>query len=522
MNVYDTFKSGQAIVPIPVGIPVVLRYNMNGILDNMYSDFEKICEVSTDMFDAYYNNSIGPKKIPLTQGTTWVFGVLYTDFKYSVKSCKDLPEGLLSKMCEDFVRDPMQFRLYACAISSYASSFIGLASAYRFLNLAGFTTIQHVIVPNIPKKHVFEYVLSSKFQFKSRLNEIIGYFVYSNDGYDYVSTDIQQDVVKKIEQYLDCNGYVKIKLQLSDKIIYMDYSDYVRLKIHNNCNVILNCGEVRSVVTNDISSILDDGSNRSMICSICGKPISIPSSGPVSCTDTHCLSRRYPDLIYFLKSYDLPELSFDIYLDHIKSHGLSSFSDIFKLEPWKEYVIKTSLSDLLRSLIPIHVLPNRSIIDVFCQACNGNVNTFNYYINDTKNIQLELHLAGPDASRFLKWLSDSNNVSEIKSMLLSDNIEIINSDKKFNGPPIFRNKTIMVVGDCKHGTFEDMRAILRSYGAEVVGAFNSDVDCVIIGDTLDNINSKELQSAKFLGVPIFSEFQFFERYDIDRDMANLS
>ena len=58
MFIKDVFKSGQLVMPMPVGIPTTLQYNAKGILERMYNsvtDVSPDTEVSYEMFNALYS-----------------------------------------------------------------------------------------------------------------------------------------------------------------------------------------------------------------------------------------------------------------------------------------------------------------------------------------------------------------------------------------------------------------------------------------------------------------------------------
>ena len=102
-------------------------------------------------------------------------------------------------------------------------------------------------------------------------------------------------------------------------------------------------------------------------------------------------------------------------------------------------------------------------------------------------------------------------------MLKSDQIKIKSVSKKFEGAPIFRNKTICITGDFKHGTLEDIVSILQSYSAKVVTKFDNTVNCVVIGH-FENEDPQIAQLATSYNVPIYSEDSFFKSYEIDLDI----
>ena len=301
----------------------------------------------------------------------------------------------------------------------------------------------------------------------------------------------------------------------ADGQIALDYSDIVRLNIQRKRCLVLDrswtpirCfGDSKGLVSGTIS------------CEVCGKQIVSPMHGPVKCGDDHCLSNMYPNFKHFIESYNMPELSFSAYMEYVNLDMLHTVSDLFTINPWKTYTLETSLAQLLRSLIPINVVPVGDVITSFVQHCNGNVNMFNYYVENPDKILPDFHLSGRFISSMIQWLSNEFNKKSLLSLLTCENIIITEDGTKFQGSPIFRNKKIMITGEFTHGSQEDIIAILKGYSAEVVTKFDLDVDCAIIGSSLQDINSVELNKVRALNLPVFDENSFFRTYEIDKDLA---
>ena len=76
----------------------------------------------------------------------------------------------------------------------------------------------------------------------------------------------------------------------------------------------------------------------------------------------------------------------------------------------------------------------------------------------------------------------------------------------------------MITGTFKHGTTEDIIAILQSYSATVVTQMDKKVQCVVVGDIKENIDGLAIHAARELDIPMFDETAFFDRYTIDEDL----
>ena len=111
-------------------------------------------------------------------------------------------------------------------------------------------------------------------------------------------------------------------------------------------------------------------------------------------------------------------------------------------------------------------------------------------------------------------------MSDIITLLNSPNINLVESEKKFDGAPIFRNKTICLTGTFIRGSMSEIAAILHSYSANVVFQFTNIVDCVLVGGTNENIDGKIVRDAKALNKAVMAEDDFFKRYEIDSDISS--
>ena len=122
--------------------------------------------------------------------------------------------------------------------------------------------------------------------------------------------------------------------------------------------------------------------------------------------------------------------------------------------------------------------------------------------------------------RFATWLSIPQNTVELDTVINSDQIDIAVQDRimSSDGAPIFRNKTIYITGTFRHGTIPEIKAILESYSATVVTDFDNYIQCVLVGDIKDSIEGKAILAARELKLPIFSESEFFAKYEIDEDL----
>ena len=122
--------------------------------------------------------------------------------------------------------------------------------------------------------------------------------------------------------------------------------------------------------------------------------------------------------------------------------------------------------------------------------------------------------------RLIGWISDPYNATTLLTLLDSNQINIVETDKKFEGAPIFRNKTIAITGKFKHGDLAEIASILRSYEATVTINIKGHADCLLVGDLNENIDGRSIQLARENSIAILNESQFFAQFEIDNDISS--
>ena len=218
------------------------------------------------------------------------------------------------------------------------------------------------------------------------------------------------------------------------------------------------------------------------------------------------------------KVLGLEAISKDQFDKYVESSDLQILPDVLLLPEYKDLEIKKNLWEVIYACLPMEVGVDKQWLIKFCNRCNNNYQTVKYYLDGPIRIYTELDM---DVSRRLaNWLSVPQNILELDTIVNSDHIELALRDKimSFDGPPIFRNKTICITGTFRHGTLAEIQAILESYSAVVVTEFDEFIQCVLVGDIKDGIDGQAIVAARELHLPVFNESEFFAKYDIDSDL----
>lgn len=513
MSLKNLFKAGELVIPVPIGVLMTLQYNTEGNLEKIYTGLkDDRTDITTERLVQFVNNGTVPSKIHITNGSTLVEGVLYTGNMISQKSW-DSPKTLYDILLDKYDDDSMQFNFFGFNIYSYAIAINGSISIHKFLRTNGFHTLEGFLLPiGDADALVSNFVKSDAFPF---LQVAMGYFTIGTDA-KYHSGSVSQQMVLSISKVNDINGYVKAKIDFKSFSIYLDYSEAIFKRISKGSTLILD--EHRNIIfvfggKHPLSSIIS--------CDCCGKVFPASDSGLTQCTDFRCPSLLYGPISQFIRKLGiLPEMTEDRFLECIKDKSITCLSDVLLLPEYKDVKIHTTISTLLRSLIPYRLIGTDDIINVFVSKCANGVSSIIYYTDNPDRIGSDLHITDKYLSRLVCWLSDSCNASMLKDMLVSGQFVFDGSDRTFDGPPIFRGKTVFLTGNFIHGSIIDVAGIIQSYSAETTLSFSTNVNCVLVGDAGGDIDDQSITIANEYHIPVFGELEFFEKYDIDSDLRS--
>lgn len=518
MNMRNLLNPGDFVMLIPIGIHITLQYNTSGNLEKIYTGYNaNRVDKTDDMISLFIENNIAPIKIQITGGTSWVCGILYTGQLGTSQG--SIPDVVESELISKFIKNPDRFNFFAGTIESTVIAFRGSTSVRQSLAISKFKILPGWYVPfKVSEKIIMDWLSSPQYTFMPIVTDLI---VYNNESSNIISTKLTQLIVSEITKYIDYNGHVKAKISIKNsvKLLHIDYSDIIRFNIHNGSIIVLDA-EQQIIFCNNVTK--SKKYSNIITCMQCGKQFEIPKEGSVSCSDIHCPSKLLPSITQFINVLKLPKYEKEVIFNWLKNNKVICIPDLLLIEEYKNIEIKISIVDLLRALVPVSLIPHDDLFMSFVIACSNNEKTFNYYIHNPDHIVSDLGFHHTDLNKFITWLSDECNISDLNTLMNSSQISFLSTKKEFEGAPIFRNKTIYVTGKFIRGTISEIAAILQSYSATVTTQFTNTVDCVLTGSTQEDINGKSVRAAISLNKPVISEDTFFKQYDIDTDLrANL-
>ena len=514
----NLLQAGEFVSCVPVGIPVTLQYNEKGLIQKIFHNHERTNwdDATSDLLDVSLRSRKIPNKITVKNGTTWVRGVFYTD--ELIRNRGTLPDCVVPDLVERYKANPDAFKFLAGDVVSLATTFRGAVPIRQWLATAGFETLPGYVVPSDVDESKFEDLLRSRYPFRYPM--IASYVLFTRSGtIEYPKTEINQFVATSVESDHDPYGhiYAKIQVEGSEESIFVPYSEVVHADVRPGGLVVRNSD---GDFIKSFNTARDTYPINVLYCKCCGRKIVVPSFGNVTCPDNHCNSVMYPKLMQMLRVFGLPELPYDRFTEVANKIGnVFTLIDIFDIEEYSEAVVDTDLTSVVRALVPYAFVSSRDVLRGFVGACNDSPDVVIYYIKHPDKIAYDLDLDDRIYSRFITWCKDVENQQDVEAFLTSKHIRVAKTLKKFEGAPIFRNKTIMITGSFSHGSFQEIEAILSSYSATVVRKFSDNVNCVLVGDLNENTNGAAIFAAKSSRIPVMSEHQFFEQYEIDKDLA---
>lgn len=538
MQFPETFcKPSSCITVVPVGLPVVLKYNEKGLLQNTHIGWKENLDTDPETFSdiaelanlnvedqILFNNAVQkfvPYDIPVKGGTTWVYGILYSE----VVPCDDgvLPNAVANSYVK-WLLEGKPFKYYGGYVKSLASSFRGPLIVQNFLKTSKFNPLPQVIVPlRITDDTILAANRGVGVNFNP--NFISGFFVFEELDCRYVSMNLRQVTLSKnVEFSIDPDGAWNSTITDSNEDSFsFSYSAFLHHRATKCATLLIqNLPEVNYILSTrvgtDAELMLSTG--EEVKCPICGKVCIVGrNDAAFKCDDPHCMSHQYGTVSRMLKTFNLPELPYDDYMKSLRNSDVLCLTDIFELKQYKDLEIKTTLAKALYAVIDTPI--DYSIVERFANKCNNNTETVMYYMNNPLRVETDLDIVEPGVKTLIKWLEDPYNISTVATIF--DIVTIEERDYKFEGDPIFRGSKFVLTGRFKRGNTPEIESILRSYSAEVSTSIEQGEDlpnAVILGGLNDGISGQLIQKAKIHNIPIVDEDEFFTSYEIDQDLRS--
>lgn len=518
MFVRNLLQAGDFITIVPAGIRITLQYSENGSLETVYTGFEPDKVPHPELLTPIIKSGEVPTHIAITKGTSYVYGCMYTNEVYNVEG--KFHQAVEKHYISEYIKDPSKFHFFAGHMFSHAMAIGTSLTIQRWLKTRGFNILPSYLVPQGLKETDFPKLLNlDKYPFV--YPRVLGYIRFRNGKYEFVNTNVRQMVVKSINKIVSFDGFILADIQSYDMgSMSVSYADVVNYNIHEGY-IILVDEDNHIIYSQPPEGVKTGRRNRKINCQFCGKVLEVPKTSiRFTCTDEHCVSVLFNRVNNMLSKLGYDTLELERLREYAKEYNnILSLPDVLDMPEYKDKKTTIDAPNLLSAVVPTSIVTRFSDWTVFCNKCNNSVESIIYYVKNPDKMMFDLNLDGSVFRRFHTWLQSPENVLDITGVMSHPNVTVISTGKRFEGAPIFRGKSIYVTGQCMHGGFEDMRAILSSYSATVYDRFNTAVDCVIIGGLHEGVSGRDIQKAKQMQIPIFEEADFFRQYDIDSDIA---
>lgn len=520
MFVRNLLQAGDHATIIPAGVRITLQYNENGSLESVYTGHKDDAVLHSELLSPILKMTEVPNHLPITKGTSFVYGCLYTGDVFRVEGSLDttIQTHYLSK----FLESPSKFHFFAGHIQSYAVAVNSPIMVQRWLKSAGFNVLPSYVIPQKLNEGSFATLLRKE-TFPFTYPRIQGYIIFRAGQYIFASTQIRQMVVKSIKKSVNYDGYILAEISSNDiGSIVASYADIVNFNIQSGTVLFVN-DDNQIVGCHNYPNQVSQAYERNITCEYCGKLITVPTqSTRFTCEDEHCVSVMYSQVNRMLAKLGLATIDVDRLKEFAKeSNNIICLPDILDMEEFQDTVVEIDLPKLLEAVVPPSVISRVSDWSAFCNKCNNSIESVSYYLQNPDKMFDDLNLDPAIYLRLHNWLKSSENLLDVLGMFDNPKVKILTTGKRFEGAPIFRGKSIFITGTFLHGSYEDIKAILTSYSALVYDKFNTAVDCVIVGGLHDRTDGRAIQKARSFDIPIFEETEFFNQYDIDTDLASM-
>ena len=513
MFVKTVCKPGSQICVVPVGLCATIQYNAKGAVEKIFTGYDtNRVPIPKKVLSTIVHSGIIPNSLSVKGGTTWIEGVFYTSKSFN--SSGTLPECCYLEIIEDIADDPDSYVFYAGRVDSLAAAFNSVVAMRNNLELSGFHLLPIYLIPvNLTTAGFNDLLMKSRPQFKFPL--ISGYMVFDNGEYTYVPAELIQYTVETCTESTDENGYIKVTV-LDDAGITHVYhkSEAITYGIIEKSTVV--CEGIKPVYSNTMPV---QHANYQMLCPVCGNVFESPKHGPVCCSNSYCPTILYPQIVKFARVLRLPELKSADYVSALSKHKITEFVDILSLPQYKKASVNCTLAEFLKAIVPVDVCTDDTLISKIATVCKNSFKTLDFYLTNPTRLHADIGPVSAAAAHLIEWLSNPNSIRMIEQLAESSQINIVESSKKFDGPAIFRGKTIAITGKFRHGNVFEISSILSSYDGNITVGIQTHADCLVIGDLNENNDGHSVRLASTSGIPVFTESEFFNMYDIDADIA---
>lgn len=528
---------GDFVIPIPAGIPIKLIYNSSGILssigklDSLDMNMSDI-SVSGDMLssrmqDCIKSNSLVPMSIPIQGGTTIVLGVAVLSTHDMMSISGSYPDCVYHHVGDNNVTVESVHAFY---VMSYGANFAKMYSVIlNWLHVCKFSVLKGFLVPynDMDKFNELEDYAIASCVCNIEIKLSMSYMIFDKNSISMIPNHLYSGtVIRRPVEYINSNGVLMSKISLDSGEEYdVTFHDAKSYSINEGSLIFYSLYPDFQIILCKLHSklfqrLINYDERR---CKICGGLMNI-NQPVVRCSDEYCMSRSYNAYVHMMHTLGQPYVDFHEYMRQLgMSSIVPSIVDMIDATVSQDAgSIDISLCTLINAAIPPSALGERRIIDVFVSLCRNKWGTVKYYLQRPDRLLIDFDLADTklDIREFMECISNDYYVNIIESLHNHPRVRICETDKIYDVDPILRGSTICITGQFAVGNHDDVKGILRSYGAKVHDSLVDGTNTVIIGDLHTDINGVIVNAARKSNILVVEESEFFKHHEIDKDIQD--
>lgn len=268
------------------------------------------------------------------------------------------------------------------------------------------------------------------------------------------------------------------------------------------------------------------------VCPVCGGQTEIRQLNDVQtlyCVNEECPAKQIKAFTLFVSrdAMNIDGLS-EATLEKLVDKGfIQEYADLFHLEKYREQIAEMegfgekSCQNLLDSIDKARETTLPRLIYALGIANIGVANAkmlcryFDYDLTKMREADAEA-LSAVDgvgeviAAAFVEYMRNPGNVEKLENLLPELHIDIPKTEE---GNQTLKDMSFVVTGSLsRFASRNDLKDLIEQRGGKVTGSVTSKTNGLINNDI--NSSSSKNKKAKELGVPILSEDEFLERYNI--------
>lgn len=272
------------------------------------------------------------------------------------------------------------------------------------------------------------------------------------------------------------------------------------------------------------------------VCPVCGGPTEIRQINEVQslyCMNDKCAAKRIKAFTLFVSrdAMNIDGLSEATLEKFVDMGFIHEYADLYHLNRYRDTIVEMegfgekSYGNLMDSINASRITTLPRVIYGLGIANIGVANAkmlcryFEYDLKRMQNADVETLSAIEGvgeviASAFAKYMRDEDNLQKITNLMAELKVEVpvVSEDSQ-----TLAGMSFVITGSLNHfANRSDLKDIIEAKGGKVTGSVTGKTTALINNDVTST--SSKNKKAKELGVPVLSEDEFLEKYDIPTEV----